>query len=81
MAAVSMQNTAPKNQMHPWNVAVEKRKAWARSRDSWQASGTEDVPANMESNPGNLPEEKLPFAEDPGGMPNEKIAIWLKDCR
>uniref|UniRef100_A0A8C4SCB2 ITPR interacting domain containing 2 n=1 Tax=Erpetoichthys calabaricus TaxID=27687 RepID=A0A8C4SCB2_ERPCA len=81
MAAVSMQNTAPKNQMHPWNVAVEKRKAWARSRDSWQASGTEDVPANMENNPGNLPEEKLPFAEDPGGMPNEKIAIWLKDCR
>ncbi|KAB0393607.1 hypothetical protein E2I00_004947 [Balaenoptera physalus] len=51
-----------------WQVASCRRKAWAKCRGSWQASETEDlVTPQSESSWGNVP--------------NEKIAIWLKDCR
>uniref|UniRef100_A0A8C5U4K2 ITPR interacting domain containing 2 n=1 Tax=Malurus cyaneus samueli TaxID=2593467 RepID=A0A8C5U4K2_9PASS len=48
-----------------WQGATQKRKAWAKSRDSWQASEAEDFSAAACRWP----------------VPNEKIAIWLKDCR
>ncbi|XP_030066548.1 protein ITPRID2 [Microcaecilia unicolor] len=58
--------------------ATEKRKAWAKSRDSWQASEAEDL--TSEAAP---PADELELAADSetGAVPNEKIAIWLKDCR
>ncbi|NWV76404.1 SSFA2 protein, partial [Dasyornis broadbenti] len=56
-----------------WQGATQKRKAWAKSRDSWQASEAEDFSAAA-----------LARGEEEEGchsVPNEKIAIWLKDCR
>ncbi|OCT61216.1 protein ITPRID2 isoform X2 [Xenopus laevis] len=53
-------------------LASMKRKAWAKSRDSWQASECEDVAAEA---------SKATREEGTGHIPNEKIATWLKDCR
>uniref|UniRef100_U3IYH2 ITPR interacting domain containing 2 n=1 Tax=Anas platyrhynchos platyrhynchos TaxID=8840 RepID=U3IYH2_ANAPP len=85
-----------------WQGATQKRKAWAKSRDSWQASEAEDFSAaaaelargeEEEEEEDDEEEEeeeedhagsKLPPAAEAGqggGVPNEKIAIWLKDCR
>ncbi|NWR49982.1 SSFA2 protein, partial [Regulus satrapa] len=69
-----------------WQGATQKRKAWAKSRDSWQASEAEDFSAAALAR-GEEEEElgggELPLAAGAGchGVPNEKIAIWLKDCR
>ncbi|XP_020862042.1 protein ITPRID2 isoform X2 [Phascolarctos cinereus] len=69
-----------------WQVASRKRKAWAKCRDSWQASETEELSTEAtqedddEDEP-DLAEDKLPPAAERGNVPNEKIAIWLKDCR
>ncbi|KAJ8416927.1 hypothetical protein AAFF_G00328050 [Aldrovandia affinis] len=64
---------------HPWKAATTKRKAWALSRDSWQASESQD--AGGERQPSQEPtREKAPLAEEPGRIPN-KIASWLKECR
>ncbi|XP_060112879.1 protein ITPRID2 isoform X2 [Heteronotia binoei] len=52
--------------------AVQKRKAWAKSRDSWQASEAERLSPEA---------PKLNPEREGGNIPNEKIAIWLKDCR
>ncbi|XP_053327917.1 protein ITPRID2 isoform X2 [Spea bombifrons] len=60
-------------------VATEKRKAWAKSRDSWQASEAEDVSAEA-SQISQAERGKLQL-EGSGNIPNEKIAIWLKDCK
>ncbi|XP_030641637.1 protein ITPRID2 isoform X2 [Chanos chanos] len=64
---------------HPWKAATVKRRAWARSRDSWQAPESQD-----DSTEGPLPtqpmEEKPSPASEPGPIPN-KIASWLRDCR
>ncbi|NWU99154.1 SSFA2 protein, partial [Upupa epops] len=71
--------------------ATQKRKAWAKSRDSWQASEAADFSAEVAR--GEEEEEEEEEEEDQGGgalppaaaaghgVPNEKIAIWLKDCR
>ncbi|KAK1166183.1 protein ITPRID2-like isoform X1 [Acipenser oxyrinchus oxyrinchus] len=75
-----MEESMADSHSHPWKVATEKRKAWARSRDSWQASESVDVATEEQRSPGSR-EEKLPVSVDPGGIPNENIAIWLKDCR
>ncbi|XP_041117706.1 protein ITPRID2-like isoform X2 [Polyodon spathula] len=75
-----MEDSVADSHPHPWKVATEKRKAWARSRDSWQASESVDVATEEQCSPGSR-EEKLPVSVDPGGIPNENIAIWLKDCR
>uniref|UniRef100_A0A8B9SRE8 ITPR interacting domain containing 2 n=1 Tax=Anas platyrhynchos TaxID=8839 RepID=A0A8B9SRE8_ANAPL len=83
-----------------WQGATQKRKAWAKSRDSWQASEAEDFSAaaaelargeEEEEEEDDEEEEeeeedhaggKLPPAAEAGhSVPNEKIAIWLKDCR
>lgn len=119
-----------------WQGATQKRKAWAKSRDSWQASEAEDLSAaaaqlargeeEEEEDDDEEEEEeedrerdhlaggKLPLAAEAGqgggrwgrgrrgaapdgravtdgrlsaalppghSVPNEKIAIWLKDCR
>ncbi|XP_067155076.1 protein ITPRID2 isoform X4 [Apteryx mantelli] len=78
--------------------ATQKRKAWARSRDSWQASEAEEPAAERargeqereqqqqqeeeEEEREDLAGGKLPPAAAAGhGVPDEKIAIWLKDCR
>nr|XP_033800986.1 protein ITPRID2 [Geotrypetes seraphini] len=53
--------------------ATGKRKAWAKSRDSWQASEAEELEVEAAPPAGGLVET--------GAVPNEKIAIWLKDCR
>ncbi|XP_044159588.1 LOW QUALITY PROTEIN: protein ITPRID2 [Bufo gargarizans] len=61
-------------------IVTERRKAWAKSRDSWQASEAEDVSAER----GHIPravQAKLRLADGSGNIPNEKIAIWLNDCR
>ncbi|XP_075286496.1 protein ITPRID2 isoform X2 [Opisthocomus hoazin] len=77
--------------------ATQRRKAWAKSRDSWQASEAEDFSAaaaalargeeeeeeeEEEEDQDHLAGEELPLAAEAGhGVPSEKIAIWLKDCR
>ncbi|XP_033876125.3 protein ITPRID2-like isoform X1 [Acipenser ruthenus] len=75
-----MEDSVADSHSHPWKVATEKRKAWARSRDSWQTSESVDVATEEQHSPGSR-EEKLPVSVDSGGIPNENIAIWLKDCR
>ncbi|CAO2596532.1 Protein ITPRID2 [Lemmus lemmus] len=70
-----------------WQVASRRRKAWAKCRSSWQASETEDLSTEAttqdedEDDEEDLPDAKLPAAAGRGNVPNEKIAIWLKDCR
>ncbi|XP_072817358.1 protein ITPRID2 isoform X3 [Vicugna pacos] len=70
-----------------WQVASRKRKAWAKCRGSWQASETEDLSTEAttqdedEDDEEDLPGTKLRAAAGRGNVPNEKIAIWLKDCR
>ncbi|XP_053774802.1 protein ITPRID2 isoform X3 [Desmodus rotundus] len=70
-----------------WQVASRRRKAWAKCRGSWQASETEDLSTEAttqdedEDDDEELPDAKLPAAPGRGNVPNEKIAIWLKDCR
>ncbi|KAI5944720.1 Protein ITPRID2 [Manis javanica] len=70
-----------------WLVASRRRKAWAKCRGSWQASEAEDLSTEAatqdedEDGDEDLPGEKLPAAAGRGNVPNEKIAIWLKDCR
>ncbi|NWV51455.1 SSFA2 protein, partial [Daphoenositta chrysoptera] len=80
-----------------WQGATQKRKAWAKSRDSWQASEAEDFSAaalargeeeeedeeEEEEEEEDLGGGELPLAAGAGchSVPNEKIAIWLKDCR
>lgn len=59
-------------------IVAEKRKAWAKSRDSWQAS--EDVSAEA-SRLSQAVQGKLQLGQGSGNIPNEKIAIWLNDCR
>ncbi|XP_062434418.1 protein ITPRID2 [Rhea pennata] len=66
--------------------ATQKRRAWARSRDSWQASEAEEPAAARDAAAPRGAEElaggKLPAAAAAGrSVPDEKIAIWLKDCR
>lgn len=68
-------------------MASRRRKAWAKCRSSWQASETEDLSTETttqdedEDDEEDLPGAKLPAAAGRGNVPNEKIAIWLKDCR
>ncbi|XP_048201097.1 protein ITPRID2 isoform X2 [Perognathus longimembris pacificus] len=70
-----------------WQVASRRRKAWAKCRSSWQASETEDLSTEAttqdeeDDDEEDLPGGKLPAAAGRGNVPNEKIAIWLKDCR
>ncbi|XP_063174177.1 protein ITPRID2 isoform X2 [Candoia aspera] len=66
-----------------WQGVAQKRKAWAKSRDSWQASEAERLsPEPAELAPEQeLRSSKLPLTTEGGTIPNEKIAIWLKDCR
>ncbi|XP_045149890.1 protein ITPRID2 isoform X2 [Echinops telfairi] len=71
-----------------WQVASRRRKAWAKCRGSWQASETEDLSTEAttqdedEDDEEDLPSAQLPAAAaGRGNVPNEKIAIWLKDCR
>ncbi|KAM6466979.1 protein ITPRID2 isoform 2-T4 [Liasis olivaceus] len=66
-----------------WQGVAEKRKAWAKCRDSWQASEAECLsPEPAELAPEQeLRSSKLPLTAEGGTIPNEKIAIWLKDCR
>ncbi|CAH2305875.1 sperm-specific antigen 2 isoform X1 [Pelobates cultripes] len=63
----------------PRAMATEKRKAWAQSRDSWQASEAEDVSTET-MQISQAVQGKLQL-EVPGNIPNEKIRTWLKDCR
>uniref|UniRef100_A0A4W2HEC2 ITPR interacting domain containing 2 n=1 Tax=Bos indicus x Bos taurus TaxID=30522 RepID=A0A4W2HEC2_BOBOX len=71
-----------------WQVASRRRKAWAKCRGSWQASETEDLSTEAttqdedeDEDEDDLSGTKLPAAAGRGNVPNEKIAIWLKDCR
>lgn len=56
-------------------LVAKKRMAWAKSRDSWQAS--EEVSPEA----ANIGQDKLRLGDRAGHIPNEKIAIWLNDCR
>ncbi|XP_074159056.1 protein ITPRID2 isoform X3 [Sminthopsis crassicaudata] len=78
--------SASEEEVLEWQVASRKRKAWAKCRDSWQASETEELSteATQEDDDEDDPDlagEKLPPAAERGNVPNEKITIWLKDCR
>uniref|UniRef100_A0A7M4FZJ7 ITPR interacting domain containing 2 n=1 Tax=Crocodylus porosus TaxID=8502 RepID=A0A7M4FZJ7_CROPO len=71
-----------------WQAVTQRRKAWAKSRDSWQASEAEDPAAQGAERAQDEEEDeedrrggKLPPAAEAGNVPNEKIAIWLEDCR
>ncbi|XP_072274515.1 protein ITPRID2 isoform X2 [Pyxicephalus adspersus] len=57
-------------------LVAKKRMAWAKSRDSWQASEAEDVSAETASIA-----TAVQLGHRAGNIPNEKIAIWLNDCR
>ncbi|XP_051842057.1 protein ITPRID2 isoform X3 [Antechinus flavipes] len=78
--------SASEEEVLEWQVASRKRKAWAKCRDSWQASETEELSTEAtqddddEDDP-DLAGEKLPPVAERGNVPNEKITIWLKDCR
>ncbi|XP_065108302.1 protein ITPRID2 isoform X1 [Paramisgurnus dabryanus] len=56
-----------------------KRKAWAQSRDSWQASESQDQGAEEQLSAQPI-EDKPSTATQSGPIPN-KIASWLKGCR
>uniref|UniRef100_A0A7N4V602 ITPR interacting domain containing 2 n=1 Tax=Sarcophilus harrisii TaxID=9305 RepID=A0A7N4V602_SARHA len=78
--------SASEEEVLEWQVASRKRKAWAKCRDSWQASETEELSTEAtqeddEEDDPDLTGEKLPPAAERGNVPNEKITIWLKDCR
>ncbi|XP_054977973.1 protein ITPRID2 isoform X2 [Sorex araneus] len=92
-----LSNSAEAEEELEWQVASRRRKAWAQSRGSWQASEAEDLSTEAttqdededdddEDDGGggggeDLPDAKLPAAAERGNVPNEKIATWLKDCR
>ncbi|XP_067891653.1 protein ITPRID2 [Heterodontus francisci] len=69
---------------HNWKNAEDKRKAWARSRDSWQISEADDgcVAAETtvlsEDSSANL--ELSGTSTEENGISNKKIEIWLQDC-
>ncbi|XP_072435173.1 protein ITPRID2 isoform X1 [Chiloscyllium punctatum] len=69
---------------HSWRNAKDKRKAWARSRDSWQVSETENgcvaesTVLSEENRSANLALSG-PSTEE-NGISNKKIEIWLQDC-
>ncbi|XP_038607030.1 protein ITPRID2 isoform X1 [Tachyglossus aculeatus] len=71
-----------------WPGASQRRKAWAKSRESWQETEDLSTEATQDDDDHHHQEEEedphggklLPAAEG-GNIPNEKIAIWLKDCR
>ncbi|KAI1898164.1 hypothetical protein AGOR_G00069530 [Albula goreensis] len=74
-----MEDCEPAGRAHPWKAATMKRKAWALSRDSWQASASQDGCA--EGQPSQEPvEKKAPLTEETGRIPS-KIASWLNECR
>lgn len=62
-----------------WQVASRRRKAWAQSRGSWQASETEDLSTeattqdededddDLDIDHEDLPDAKLPAAAERGG--------------
>ncbi|KAA0715501.1 Sperm-specific antigen 2 [Triplophysa tibetana] len=56
-----------------------KRKAWAQSRDSWQASGSQNQDSEEQLSAQPM-EDKPSAASQSGPFPN-KIASWLRDCR
>ncbi|XP_051564252.1 protein ITPRID2-like isoform X5 [Myxocyprinus asiaticus] len=58
---------------------IFKRRAWAQSRDSWQASESQDQ-GTEEPLSAEPMEDKPSAAAEPGPIPN-KIASWLRDCR
>uniref|UniRef100_H3AVU9 ITPR interacting domain containing 2 n=1 Tax=Latimeria chalumnae TaxID=7897 RepID=H3AVU9_LATCH len=70
-----------------WKFATEKRKAWARSRDSWQASEAEDVSTEATQLSQDitgklaLAGEPLPPAIFKKNVPNKNVTTWLEDCR
>ncbi|XP_038645172.1 protein ITPRID2 isoform X1 [Scyliorhinus canicula] len=70
---------------HSWRNAKDKRKAWARSRDSWQFSETDDrcvatetTELSEDNNAANL--ELAETSTEENGISNKKIEIWLQDC-
>ncbi|XP_041923231.1 LOW QUALITY PROTEIN: protein ITPRID2 [Alosa sapidissima] len=72
----------PSEHEHPWKDAAMKRRAWAKSRDSWQAPESQDDGGSEECPPvpaAEPVEEKPSAAKEPGR--NNKIASWLEDCR
>ncbi|XP_036395912.1 protein ITPRID2-like [Megalops cyprinoides] len=64
---------------HSWRAASARRKAWALSRGSWQASESRDGSSEGQTSPRRM-EEKAALSEEPGRIPN-KITSWLKECR
>ncbi|XP_078408061.1 protein ITPRID2 [Cetorhinus maximus] len=70
---------------HSWRNAKDKRKAWARSRDSWQISETDDrcvatetTVLSEDNSSANL--ELSGTSAEENGISNKKIEIWLQDC-
>ncbi|XP_069791973.1 protein ITPRID2 [Narcine bancroftii] len=77
-----MEETVRSGCAHSWKNANDKRKAWARSRDSWQNSEPNDgclVTETMEDDcPSNLELSRTSAEEN--GISKKKIEIWLQDC-
>ncbi|XP_059822774.1 protein ITPRID2 [Hypanus sabinus] len=61
-----------------WKNVKDKRKAWAKSRDSWQNSETIDGMPTMDSS--SINPQMSQTSADENGISNEKIEIWLQDC-
>lgn len=57
-----------------------KRKAWAQSRDSWQASESQDQGAKEPLSAQQPMEEKTSTASEAGRNPNQ-VENWLRTCR
>uniref|UniRef100_A0A3B3QG83 ITPR interacting domain containing 2 n=1 Tax=Paramormyrops kingsleyae TaxID=1676925 RepID=A0A3B3QG83_9TELE len=73
--AVGMERECSQNDCaHSWRDATIKRKAWARSRESWQTPECQDAEREPHAEP---MEEKPSIAEDPGTLPGFSLFSHL----
>uniref|UniRef100_UPI00398F6253 protein ITPRID2 isoform X2 n=1 Tax=Pristiophorus japonicus TaxID=55135 RepID=UPI00398F6253 len=80
-----MEEAVLSGRAHSWKNAKDKRKAWAKSRDSWQISeaddGRVDTETTMLSEDNSSANVELSeTSTEENGTSNKKIEIWLQDC-
>ncbi|XP_007888294.2 LOW QUALITY PROTEIN: protein ITPRID2 [Callorhinchus milii] len=76
-----MEEAVQSSRARSWKNATEKRKAFARSRDSWQVSEAEDMGVRTGQSGDNTSNLELAnTSSTENGISNKKIEIWLQDC-
>ncbi|XP_051868902.1 protein ITPRID2 [Pristis pectinata] len=73
-----MEETVLSECARSWKNAKDKRKAWAKSRDSWQNSEANDRETTEDNSSANL--QLSGASTEENGISNKKIEIWLQDC-